>query len=385
MRKLLCIFVLTATMFAGDIVTGVRTTVPAPPVPPLFGYFHQWQRTFMQWGLKEGPYASVEASVDPRRTPTLIDFCLQERESGKRIHFVTDKALQEEYRNVATDAYLSSVSYKKTNNSDGFDVHEFSLRDHKGRSVVWRFVQATPPSEKGAGLTEILAGKPLILMYRLGGSVAAQDTAIQIDKLVQQADVWQEISQPPYFIAYKGAMTEGALLGEISMGSLEWTVQSAPKSLEAGESWKLKDQSGLLQELKISSFKGNEGLFTLAREVYGKVQPVAEVQATLTEGRWLLHQIRYCDDDQAMTIKLEPGMYLTGTGDVKNLKFQIVMAKNQKVAEGIVDTAVLNGTDKEFTWRLRAPGWAKKKVLVETFHSGPTSSRVDSTPGLEAH
>ncbi len=46
------------------------------------------------------------------------------------------------------------------------------------------------------------------LMYRERSAVAGEGAALKIGNKVSVADVWTEISQPPYFVAYHGAMSE---------------------------------------------------------------------------------------------------------------------------------------------------------------------------------
>jgi hypothetical protein len=47
--------------------------------------------------------------------------------------------------------------------------------------------------------------EPPVLMYRERSAVAGEGTALKIGNTVSVADVWTEISQPPYFVAYHGA------------------------------------------------------------------------------------------------------------------------------------------------------------------------------------
>lgn len=356
-------------------------TVPPPPLPPFVGYFHQWQKEFLQWGLKEGPYTNIEASIDARRTPPLYDVGVEERDSGKRIRFVSDKALQVEYQSVGIESYLTTIQLKKSTDVNGFDNYEFALRDYRERPLVWRFVQATSPSEKGSGLSEIANIKPMILMYRLAGAVAGEGTAVQTGTLVQPAEIWKEISQPPYFIAYKGAMTEGALVGELGIGSSEWKVETAPKNLEAGQSWKLKDKFGHPQTLTVKSYDGTNGVFIIAGDVYGKVQDFADINAKLVDGRWLIQEVRYRDEAQGMRVKMDPGVFASGGGDAKEIKFQIYMAKNQKVTDGIIEASSRDPkspSTKEFAWHFHSPSWAKKKVILETISTTSAGYRVEA-------
>lgn len=71
-------------------------------------------------------------------------------------------------------------------------------------------MQGSDVSEQGSGLTPLCQLPLPVFAYREQGAVAGEGTAVQIGEIVSAAEVWKEISRPPYFVGYHGAYTQHA-------------------------------------------------------------------------------------------------------------------------------------------------------------------------------
>jgi hypothetical protein len=111
-------------------------------------------------------------------------------------------------------------------------------------------------SERGGGSSPAGLAPP-VLMYRERSAVAAEGTALKIGNTVSAADVWTEISQPPYFVAYHGAYSQNVDIAVFAGAGQEWTTITGPKTLVAGAEWKLKAQDGLSRSLRVQAVNGD--------------------------------------------------------------------------------------------------------------------------------
>src|SRR6201996_8816070 len=197
---------LAMSLLLGSAAT-VLAQLPAP-VPSQQIVYRHWPEQFVQWIGPELPYTMIELYVDPGPGATpLYDAVLTERATGKRIHYANQQQMVDIDKRSGAEAYLSTMQLDRPANAGKGAAYLLRFVDHAGEPVSWQFIQGSDISERGGGSSP--AGvEPPVLMYRERSAVAGEGAAVKIGDKVSVADVWTEISQPPYFVAYRGAMSQ---------------------------------------------------------------------------------------------------------------------------------------------------------------------------------
>lgn len=355
---------------AGQEVSG--DLMLTPPLPPFLAQFEVWAQQFVQWPQAPFPVSSIEVSVSSD-SKALYDIVLEDRVTHLRSHYLSDPSLVSKIHEGIS--YLTSITVKKT--GDAPVAYEFSFTDHEGNPVFWRFVQGSEVSGRGAGLTEISQWDPhpqVMLMYREQGASAGQGTALRIGKENSVAEVWKEVSVPPYFTAYKGALTIGADDAFFIPGEVEWNVDRRPRSLTVGESWKLSSDEnwkGVKEtrtgSVTISKVSADGYTLLFQSESFGS----SRINADIIDGKWRIKSVTYGDSDHGLTVAFEPGVVTSTTAAEQHPTFEIRMAKNQLVAKGAA--FVRGGVDGqlEMEWQFQSPNWARAQRLTQKFAAAP--------------
>ncbi|HEY1743562.1 MAG TPA: hypothetical protein VGG18_10385, partial [Granulicella sp.] len=179
-----------------------------PPIAPEQIVYRHWPEQFVQWIGPELPYTMIELYVDPGAgTTPVYDAVLTDRSTGKRIHYANQQQMVDIDKRSGAEAYLATMQLDRPANAGKDATYLLRFVDHAGEPVSWQFVQGSDISERGGGSSP--AGiDPPVLMYRERSAVAGEGAAVKIGNKVSVADVWTEISQPPYFVAYHGAMSQ---------------------------------------------------------------------------------------------------------------------------------------------------------------------------------
>src|SRR5262249_36845300 len=212
-------------------------------------------------------------------------------------------------------------------------------------------------SERGAGLTPQEGGAGLMLIYRELGTAAGEGTAAQIGAKVCQAEPWTEISAPPYFVAYRGAYSDGIGIGALLPGQESWRVTAPPKDLNEGAQWTLTCDRGRTRQLRIAATRGDE--LTIL-EVGG---PLA-LQARKTPAGFALRSITLTSRSKTMRISFTPELDLAA-GSAAPVNFQIDQNGHNKIAHGSVSVET-RGAAASLRWTFKAPDWAKSRLLNST-------------------
>ncbi len=179
-----------------------------PPIAPEQIIYRHWPEQFVQWIGPELPYTMIELYVDPGSGATpLYEAVLTERATGKRVHYSNQQQMVDINKRSGADAYLTNMQLDRPANAGTGATYLLRFVDHAGQPVSWQWIQGSDMSERGGGSSP--AGiEPPVLMYRERSAVAGEGTALKIGNTVSTADVWTEISQPPYFVAYHGAYSQ---------------------------------------------------------------------------------------------------------------------------------------------------------------------------------
>src|ERR1700733_44291 len=302
-------FLIVSLLVVSAVMMAAQTAGPAlpPPIAPEQIIYRHWPEQFVQWIGPELPYTMIELYVDPTSGGTpLYEAVLTERATGKRVHYSNQQQMVDINKRSGADAYLTNMQLDRPAN--GGATYLLRFVDHAGQPVSWQWIQGSDMSERGGGSSP--AGvEPPVLMYRERSAVAGEGSALKIGNTVSTADVWTEISQPPYFVAYHGASSENVDLAVFAGAGQQWTTISGPKTLAAGAEWKLKSQDGLGCSLRVQAVNGDHATI-LETDNHLPGRTIA-IEAAWTNGAWSIEKMHYsavgADANQGLTISFAPG------------------------------------------------------------------------------
>ncbi len=333
-----------------------ESLLPAPIAPEQIVYRH-WPEQFVQWIGPELPYTMIELYVDPGGGATPIyDAVLTERATGKRIHYANQQQMVDIDKHSGAEAYLTTMQLDRPDNAGKGATYLLRFVDRAGEPVSWQFVQGSDMSERGGGSSPAGLAPPM-LMYRERSAVAGEGAAVKIGDKVSVADVWTEISQPPYFVAYHGARSENVDIAVFAGAGTQWTTISAPKTLAVGAEWKLKAQDGLGRTLRIQALAGDHATILDSDDhLPGRT---VTIEAVWNNGAWSIEKLHYAaageDANQGLTISFAPGANATGAPS----KFEVMAGKKTRIASGIVHG---DQAQPRVGWEFKDPQWLRGKT-----------------------
>jgi hypothetical protein len=352
--------------------------LPAPIAPEQITYRH-WPEQFVQWIGAELPYTMIELYVDPNtgaagddKTPT-YDAVLTERASGKRVHYSNQQQTVDIAKRAGAEAYLTTMQLDRPENAGKGATYLLRFVDHAGQPVSWQWVQGSDMSERGGGSSPAGVAPP-VLLYRERSAVAGEGTALKIGNTVSAADVWTEISQPPYFVAYHGAYSQNVDFAVFTGAGQQWTTVTGPKALAAGTEWKLKAQDGLGCSLHVQTVNGNQASI-LETDDHLPGRTIA-IEATWTNGAWSIEKLHYsaagADANQGLTISFAPGTNASGAQS----KFEVVAGRKTRIASGTVHA---DPAQSRVGWEFKDPDWLRGKTAwigSAVVHPGPAATET---------
>ena len=348
----------SSLLLAGAVTMAAQAAEPAlpPPMAPEQIIYRHWPEQFVQWIGPELPYTMIELYVDPTGGATpLYEAVLTERATGKRVHYSNQQQMVDIDKRSGADAYLTNMQLDRSTNA-GSPTYLLRFVDHAGQPVSWQWIQGSDMSERGGGSSP--AGlEPPVLMYRGRSAVAGEGTALKIGNTVSTADMWTEISQPPYFIAFHGAFSENVDIAVFAGSGQHWTTISGPKTLAAGAEWKLKGQDGLGCSLRVQAMNGDHAtILETDDHLPGRT---TTIEATWTNGAWSIEKLHYsaadADANQGLTISFAPGANASGAPS----KFEVVAGRKTRIASGTVHG---DPTQPRVGWEFKDPDWLRGKT-----------------------
>jgi hypothetical protein len=351
---------LTASLLLGSAaVIFAQTAEPVlpPPIAPEQIIYRHWPEQFVQWIGAELPYTMIELYVDPGSGATpLYEVVLTERATGKRVHYSNQPQMVDMDKRSGAEAYLSTMQLDRPANEGTGATYLLRFVDHAGQPVSWQWIQGSDMSERGGGSSP--AGlEPPVLLYRGRSAVAAQGTALKIGNAVSVADVWTEISQPPYFVAYHGAFSENVDIAVFAGAGQQWTTISAPKALSVGAEWKLTAQDGLVCTLRVQALAGDHATI-LDRDDHLPGRTIA-IEAAWMNGAWSIDKMHYsavgADGNQGLTISFAPGANAGGAQS----KFEVIAGRKTRIASGTVHG---DPAQTRVGWEFKDPEWLRGKT-----------------------
>ena len=363
-----------ASLLVGSAVALSAQSVLPPPVAPEQIVYRHWPEQFVQWLGPELPYTMIELYVDPgpgkgdlgKGAAPLYDVALTERAGGKRVHYSNQQQMVDLDKRSGADAYLSPMQLDRPANTGTGATYLLRFVDHAGQPVSWQWIQGSDMSERGGGSSP--AGlEPPVLVYRTRSAVAAQGTALKIGNAVSVADMWTEISQPPYFVAYHGAFSEDVDIAVFTGTTQQWTIITAPQTLAAGAEWKLKAQDGGARSLRVQAVNGSHATI-IDTDDHLPGRAIA-IEADWTNGAWSINKLHYAqagaNASQGLTISFAPGV-TAGGGQAK---FEVTAGSKTRIASGTVHG---DPAQPRVGWEFKDPAWLRGKTAwVDSAAVGP--------------
>jgi hypothetical protein len=332
-----------------------------PPIAPEQIVYRHWPEQFVQWIGPELPYTMIELYIGPSSGATPVyDAVLTERTTGKRIHYTNQQQMVDIDKRSGAEAYLATMQLDRPASAAKDATYLLRFVDHAGEPVSWQFIQGSDISERGGGSSPAGIDPPM-LMYRERSAVAGEGAAVKIGNKVSVADVWTEISQPPYFVAYHGAMSQNVDIAVFAGAGQQWTTISAPKSLAVGAEWKLKAQDGLGCTLHIQALAGDRATIVDSDDhLPGRT---ITMEAVWNSGAWSIEKLHYAasgedanqDANQGLTISFAPGANATGAPS----KFEVTAGKKTRIASGVVHG---DPAQPRVGWEFKDPQWLRGKT-----------------------
>jgi hypothetical protein len=292
---------------------------------------------------KDPKYSEIEAYV---------------KENGGKPH--TTIKLIEKGSGVAT-AYSDQIQYVPPAAYVPKAVAGFAFRDSSGQPARWRFTFAYPPSAQGSGLTTLPNEPNLKLVYRDSGTLSDAGSAVELSGKVNEVQVWKEISQPPYFVAYRGTYTEGAETTQLRT-NLEKFEFSGLSEIKSGAQFQLTTAGGKARKLSVEG--GADGL--VIRQQPDENGISRELSLTSAAQGYAVRSLKVLDGAHSSTVTFSPALQLPTAGsDGPASEYQIVADKGHKLGNGSAHlTHTSDGT--QLVWKVNAPNWAKNRTIVQT-------------------
>ena|ERR1700733_4358314 len=352
-----------------------RSGVGLWPIVPIICEYQYAPQYFTEWIDDNPQYSMIEAEVKAG-DPPVYETVLTEKKGGRRVYYCNATSWVEYLKSTGKAAYLAKIDFRTAKSSGEQPTYAFGFRDEKGQAIIWRFIGASEPGEQGAGLTPQGDTPGLMTLYRDIATLAGQGSAVQIGDKVSEAASWPEVSQPPYFVAYRGALTVGLHMGVLATGTQSWKIAKAPDALLEGSRWEMSNDHGASRQLSITAVKGDELIITQTNHSLGGDLRLTAVK---TPQGLALESLSLVDEKHSMKINFKPALSLpmpeggaSPSAAKAQVGFQIDEDGHRKVIEGKIDVEG-NAGSARLTWKPESPSWAKKHVLTSsltTDHDG---------------
>jgi hypothetical protein len=379
MNRIAATFIPFALAALSLIPAHAQATNPSPlppPTLPLITTYKYWPVQFVQFVGTELPYSMIELDVDHTDSKhPLLYVTLTDRATAKRIHYTSSDALIASAA-PGDETHKAAIGFDPADTEPPGSITTIRFTMADGQPLQWRFVQGSDISEQGSGLNPFPDSKIPIFAYREQGALAGEGTALQIGATVSTAAVWTEYSHPPYFVPYRGAITESAHLLVFTPGRQTWTVTSAPAALTAGAAWELDDQNGNHRSIHIDKADGPHLTVTSTDRFQPGVHCTLEV--TRTDAGWSIDSARFSPlrDGEKHSLTLQFATPLTATAH--QLQTTLIVGKKKIIATGQLTAADAPG--HSLTLSFSTPSWLAGKSLTEELTTTNSSILLSAHP-----
>ena len=371
---------LVVTLLLAPVVALAQSPIPPPSAGLLVSYAY-WPTQYIQFVGPELPYSMLELDVDSAAKQPVLYVTLTDRATGKRIHYTNSDAAAGVAKAQGEEVHKTEIAFEAadTQNTGSLSDLRFTMAD--GKPLQWHFVQGSDITEQGSGLTPLPSAKIPVFAYREQGAVAGEGTALQIGDTVSAAQVWKEISQPPYFIAYHGALTQSAHTVAFIPGAESWKITSSPAALTPGLTWELDAASGNHRSLKIDRAEGTHAFITATDRFQPQVRFTLDATRTPTGNPdgWTINSVRYFPardgDKHFITLDLPAA----SNGEGKGPTTLSIGKKKKQLAEGTL-TKACSPAGCTSTLQFTTPTWVQGKTMKEQTTSTPDSLSTTVLP-----
>ncbi len=308
----------------------------------------------------------------------MYDVVLTDRSTGKRVHY-SNQQQQVDIDKLSGDAYLTKIQLTNPEQDNAGATWNLTFTTQDGKPVIWRFIQGSDVTGQGSGLTPMPDTPMPLFMYREQGAVAGQGTALQVGTQVSEADVWKEISHPPFFVAYHGARAVGLDVAMLQPGMIRWKVESAPAAVSPGAVWKLTSSDGKHCTLTVKKANGN-GFTIVAADEHTPGRKMW-IEAQQTAKGWLIQRVRFApeeqSDDHGFALTFEPGLPAGDQALSSPVKFEMQAGKKTKIGGGTL-TPQGGAANPQWLLEVKTPDWARTKSMLEGVVVTPDSLQLQS-------
>ncbi len=324
-------------------------TLPTEPAGITYRYF---PRQFVQWVGPELPYSMIELDVDDRGPKPVYDAVLTDRATNKRVHYTNEQSEVEIDKAMGADVHLVPMQFDSPEAAKGA-TYLLRFATETNTPVLWQFIQGSDITEQGGGMNPLATPTP-VLLYREQAAVAGEGTALKVGNITSTADVWKEISQPPYFVAYHGAISVDVHTIAFVPRVADWKVEPPSATVAPAADWTLTGPDGRVLNAHVDSFAN--GLATL-HEIHPAIGTSVTVEARQTPSGWALEQLVYAPVGSAKGHTIS---FNFTPGEAGASKFELVAGKKKHLASGDV-TMTADGGE---SWVLTQPAWAHREPVV---------------------
>jgi hypothetical protein len=368
-----------AVVVLSVLPAGAQGTAPAPvppPMLPLITTYRYWPTQFVQFVGTELPYSMIELDVDASDSKhPLLYVTLTDRATGKRVHYTDSDALVASAA-PGDETHKVALGFEAADTEGPGSVWTIRFTMPDGKALQWRFVQGTDVSEQGSGLNPFPNSKIPIFAYREQGALAGEGTALQVGGTVSTAAVWTEYSHPPYFVPYRGAITESAHLLLFAPGQQQWTVASAPAALTVGATWELDGDNGNHRSIRIDKADGARLTVTSVDKFQPGVRCTLDV--VRTDDGWSVNSVRFSPlrDGEKHSLTLQFATPLSTS--VHASAVTLVVGKKTIIGTGQLMAA--DGAEHSVTLNFSAPAWMTGKSVTEEMVTANGSVTLSAQP-----
>lgn len=377
MNRMLAVTLATAILIgtaAAQTAPAVASTAAiAPPSAGLLYSYQYWPTQYIQWiDGPELPYSMAEFDVDNVSAKQPLYHCVLTGKDGSRTHYSNIDGIVAGFKAAGEASYKTAIAFDSddTGKPGSASTVRFTMQD--GKPLEWRFIQGSDISAQGSGVTPLPQAPVPVLAYREEGAVAGEGTAIKIGDAVSTAPVWTEISKPPYFVGYRGAITSGAHMLVLMRGAETWKITKAPATLAAGSTWELASETGNHRTLTIDKTDGTHATISQTDSMHPITRTV--LTTTHTPNGWTVDSLRLSPmkdgDKHFMTLTFTTATPSTGT-------LEITAGKKAKIATASVEMGNAAGEIREAI-KFTAPAWMAGKEVVEQTTTTPETLSVAS-------
>ncbi len=353
-----------ATTAPSVLAQAAPAAATQPLLPPAGLYYRYWPLQLVQWLGPELPYSMIVLYADNRPKTPSYDVAFIDRASGKETHYANKPELLAEDKAKGYDAYPTRMQFDQPDAPGKGAQYLLRFNTEKEQPVVWQFVQLTDISDQGSGVTPVDAPFP-ILLYREQGALAGEGTALKIGNVTSTADVWKDYAQPPYFVPYHGAITEGAHILSIPPLQSSWT-DAQPATLAEGSSWQLVSARGSAYDAHADALHSGALTLTLTDQAHGTA---TTLEAAQTAAGWAVSRVRLgptgAKAEHTLQLSFAPAL-----APGAESRFDITAGKKTKLASGSVQTGRSQAGFEE-KWTMSSPDWARGKTSTATTGVGP--------------